>query len=139
MGRERGTEQTSKLQSPMYRPISPFGDCPPSVTTSRRLRCIMHIFVRDVRSRLTGQDAGPFVMDGEEWFPLPGASRLSWPAVLEAVDDEQRRLHQAVAALSRDSGGVRTQAERFDLVLGITCHAVYHAGQVQLIKKLRGV
>ena len=29
-----------------------------------------------------------------------------------------------------------TDAERFDLVLGITCHAVYHAGQVQLIKRL---
>ena len=29
------------------------------------------------------------------------------------------------------------RAEAFDLVLGITCHAVYHAGQVQLIKRLR--
>ena len=96
-------------------------------------------FVRDVRSRLTGQDPGPFVMDGEEWFPLPAASRLGWPAVLQAVDDEQRRLYDAVTALSPDSRGVRTQAERFELVLGITCHAVYHAGQVQLIKKLRGV
>jgi hypothetical protein len=28
-------------------------------------------------------------------------------------------------------------AERaVDLVLGITCHAVYHAGQIQLIKRL---
>jgi hypothetical protein len=29
-----------------------------------------------------------------------------------------------------------TDAERFNLVLGISCHAVYHAGQVQLIKRL---
>jgi hypothetical protein len=29
-------------------------------------------------------------------------------------------------------------AEQFDLVLGVTCHAVYHAGQVQLLKKLKG-
>jgi hypothetical protein len=28
--------------------------------------------------------------------------------------------------------------ERFGLVLGITCHAIYHAGQVQLIKRLHG-
>ena len=28
-------------------------------------------------------------------------------------------------------------AERFDLILGITCHAVYHAGQIQLIKRLK--
>jgi hypothetical protein len=26
--------------------------------------------------------------------------------------------------------------QRFTLVLGITCHAVYHAGQIQLIKRL---
>jgi hypothetical protein len=26
---------------------------------------------------------------------------------------------------------------RFDLVLGITGHAIYHAGQIQLIKRLR--
>ena len=24
------------------------------------------------------------------------------------------------------------------VVLGITCHAIYHAGQIQLIKRLRG-
>jgi hypothetical protein len=29
-----------------------------------------------------------------------------------------------------------SDAGRFDLVLGITCHAVYHAGQIQLIKRL---
>src|SRR6266487_1867622 len=27
--------------------------------------------------------------------------------------------------------------ERFSLILGITCHAIYHAGQVQLIKRLK--
>jgi len=30
------------------------------------------------------------------------------------------------------------ERERFDLVLGITCHAIYHAGQIQLVKALRG-
>ena len=28
------------------------------------------------------------------------------------------------------------ETERFNLILGITCHAIYHAGQVQLIKRL---
>ena len=28
------------------------------------------------------------------------------------------------------------ETERFELVLGITCHAVYHAGQIQLVKRL---
>jgi DinB superfamily len=92
-------------------------------------------FVRDVRGRLTGQDPGRFVLDGEEWFALTDGSRLSWPAVQQAVGDEQRRLREAVEALETRAS-VQTQAERVDLVLGITCHAVYHAGQVQLLKKL---
>ncbi len=29
-----------------------------------------------------------------------------------------------------------SDAERFNLVLGITCHAVYHAGQIQLLKRV---
>lgn len=30
-----------------------------------------------------------------------------------------------------------SEAERFDLALGISGHAIYHAGQVQLLKRLR--
>ena len=41
------------------------------------------------------------------------------------------------AALA-DVAPARADAERFKLVLGITCHAIYHAGQIQLIKRLRG-
>ena len=94
-------------------------------------------FVRDVHSRLTGKAPGPFVLDGEEWFALSDGSRVSWPAIQEALDDEQRRLYEAVRSLDdRTSGGTPTSAERLDLVLGITCHAVYHAGQIQLLKKL---
>ena len=50
---------------------------------------------------------------------------------------EQERLEASIA----DIAPGRTQSplpqpDRFDLVLGITCHAVYHAGQIQLIKRL---
>ena len=31
-----------------------------------------------------------------------------------------------------------TMVEQFDVVLGIACHAIYHAGQIQLIKRLAG-
>jgi hypothetical protein len=84
-------------------------------------------YARDVRGRLSGQDPGPFVLEGEEWVAVPDASRISWPAILEAAVD---------ALDARESGETQTLAERLDLVLGITCHAVYHAGQVQLLKKL---
>ena len=72
-----------------------------------------------------------------DWFDLPDPARLSWSRVLEIVKLEQERLVTLVADIN--AGRTRsplTESERFDLVLGITCHAVYHAGQIQLIKRL---
>jgi hypothetical protein len=94
---------------------------------------------RSVRGQLTGTTPEPFVLDGEDWFELSGRGRLTWPEVQSALDAEQRRLAAAVTDIA--AGRARSplsDAECFDLVLGITCHAVYHAGQVQLIKKLHG-
>jgi hypothetical protein len=103
---------------------------------------------RGVYAKLTGADPGPFVMDsvrGEgapgvdnDWFELPDAKKLSWKRIQELVEKTQHQLAAADQDIAR--GAVKSplsQAERFDLILGITCHAVYHAGQIQLIKKLR--
>lgn len=98
-------------------------------------------YARSVRGQITGAPLEPFVMEGDDWFVLSGKKsgkkELAWPEIQAVVDAEQRRLAAAVA----DIGAGRIQsslveAERFDLVLGITCHAVYHAGQIQLIKRL---
>ena len=97
-----------------------------------------HAFcVRNVRAKLTGVAAEPFVLDGDDWFDVPDASVLPWPKILDVVRHEQEQLESALAR-TRGSGARSslTESERFDLVLGITCHAVYHAGQVQLIKRL---
>jgi hypothetical protein len=90
-----------------------------------------------VRARLSTTPPEPFLLEGEDWFTLSDPESLSWPAIQAAVETEQHRL---VAVLA-DIGNGRVQlplpeAERLDLVLGITCHAIYHAGQVQLIKRL---
>ena len=77
----------------------------------------------------------PFAIEGDDWFDV---SHLAWPAILALVEREQQQL--AAVATDIDEGRAASPlsaAERFDLVLGITCHAVYHAGQIQLIRKLR--
>jgi hypothetical protein len=93
---------------------------------------------RGVYTKISGKDPGPFVLEGDDWFELPDPSRLSWKTIQGLVEQEQHRLSAADQDVAR---GVLTsplsQAERFDLILGITCHAVYHAGQIQLLKKLR--
>jgi hypothetical protein len=95
-------------------------------------------FTRTVRAQISGRSAEPFVLDGEDWFDLTNETTLSWPKIQATVESE----HRSLSALATDieTGQLASplaEAERFNLVLGITCHAIYHAGQIQLIKRLR--
>ena len=95
--------------------------------------------VRSARAQLSGRPADAFVLDGEDWFDVSDERRLSWQDVLAAVESEQQRLSAAVSDIEAGTfDSPMAPEERFGLVLGITCHAVYHAGQIQLIKRLRG-
>jgi hypothetical protein len=93
-------------------------------------------FVRSVRGQLADVAPEPFVLEGEDWFDVSDESRLTWSQILAAVESEQRRLTETISDLGAGRARPSADVEPFDLVLGITCHAVYHAGQVQLVKKL---
>jgi hypothetical protein len=94
-------------------------------------------WANEATSRLTGTPRAALPLEGEDWFDLPNESALSWKKVVATLHAAQQRLSQAVTEVA---SGARTsplgEAERFDLILGISGHAAYHAGQVQLIKKL---
>lgn len=95
-------------------------------------------YARSVRERLSGAPPEPFVLKGEDWFSLLGNTSLDWPEIKAVVEEQQYRLAALVADI--DAGRVKPAVPAYEslgLVLGITCHAVYHAGQVQLIKRLR--
>src|SRR5207253_1640618 len=106
--------------------------------------CALPIFsstkgARSVRGQLSGTTPEPFVLESQDWFALPGPERLAWPQIHAAVEEEQTKLAALVAELAAGRTLSRlSEAERFNLVLGITCHAVYHAGQIQLLKRLHG-
>lgn len=92
---------------------------------------------RSARGQLSGTAPEPFVLDGEDWFALSDPKVLTWPKIQTAVEQEQSRLGAVVADIAAGRAQSRlSDAERFNLVLGITCHAVYHAGQIQLLKRL---
>ena len=93
--------------------------------------------VRAVRSQLSATPPEPFLREGEDWFEVSEGSSLGWPAIVAALEEQQSRLQAVVSELVAGGASKAGEAERFDLVLGITCHAIYHAGQVQLIKRLR--
>ncbi len=96
-------------------------------------------FVRSVIAQLSGEQPKPFILEGEDWFELPDSTRISWPRVLKVVESHQKALAATVDKLV--AGRIPLPAgdvDPFDLVLGITCHAIYHAGQVQLIRRMAG-
>ena len=94
-------------------------------------------WANEATSRLTGTPRADFPIEGEDWFELKDEKALSWKKVAATLEAAQQRLSQAVSEVA---SGARTsplgEAERFDLIIGISGHAVYHAGQIQLIRKL---
>src|SRR6266851_2120797 len=87
---------------------------------------------RAVCAQMSGIPAEPFILEGDDWFELSDETALAWPKVQAAVDSEQRRLTAIVADIEAGKAqSPQGSAERFNLALGITCHAIYHAGQVQ--------
>jgi hypothetical protein len=93
--------------------------------------------LHNVHSQLTGQPASPFLLAGDDWFALPSASDLSWSQIQALVESGQKRVSDTVHAIGQGKmTSPLSEAEQFDLVLGITSHAVYHAGQIQLLKRL---
>lgn len=93
--------------------------------------------VRGAIAQLSGNEPGPFPLEGSDWFELTDTGPLDWPDILGAVEEHQRRLAAVVTGIG--AGTIASPlpvGEQFDLVLGVTCHAIYHAGQVQLVKVL---
>ena len=90
--------------------------------------------------RLTGEKRGAFARPGSNWFPTPApASESSWRKDVALLKQYHRLLRAAVARLSDDDLERRPPGSRETtgrLVRGIAAHDLYHAGQIQLIKRL---
>ena len=94
-----------------------------------------------VRRRLECEKRGSFALSGSNWFRRPGAdtSEAAWKRDLALLAVEHRRLRGAIGRLTA-SDLVRTAHGRKTsngyLVRGIAAHDLYHAGQIQLLKRL---
>jgi hypothetical protein len=95
-----------------------------------------------VRRRLTGEKRGSFALQGSNWFDRPGgdSTQQAWVADVRLLQREHQLLREIVAKmrdtdLERRVGGRRWT--RRALVSGVAAHDVYHAGQIQTLKRLR--
>ena len=94
------------------------------------------------RRRLTGDTHRKFPLPGKDFFRRPeeDASEIAWRRDVALLDDEHRALREAVAAVSsrdlaRTPRGGRA-GTGFYLLSGVAAHDLYHAGQIQLLKRL---
>lgn len=94
-----------------------------------------------VRRRLTGEKRGSFALAGSNWLSSPARpTEGEWKKAVGLLAEEHRRLRVVIAGLAgsdldRASGGGRAGPGRF--VRGIAAHDLYHAGQIQLLKRLQ--
>lgn len=95
-----------------------------------------------VRRRLLGEKRGSFPLKGSNWFRRPageGDPEAAWQADVKLLVEVHVSLRAAIAGLkevelSRRAAGGSTPV--LALVTGITAHDLYHAGQIQLLKRL---
>lgn len=96
-----------------------------------------------VRRRLLGEKRGSFPLNGSNWFERPvtgSALEASWKSDVALLVAMHRGLREAAARLTeRDlakvpAGGTVTA---LSLLTGIAAHDLYHAGQIQLLKRLQ--
>jgi hypothetical protein len=92
--------------------------------------------------RLTGAKRGSFDLKGSNWFERSGKpSRVDWQRDLQLLEQAHRTFRETVAGLtSRDLARTPRGSEfsHFGLVSGVAAHDLYHAGQIQLLKRLQG-
>ncbi len=90
--------------------------------------------------RLTGEKRGAFARAGSNWFDAAAQpTPARWRADLALLAACHERLRAAVASLGDDDLGRSTPDGRETigrLVRGAAAHDLYHAGQIQLLKRL---
>jgi uncharacterized damage-inducible protein DinB len=91
-----------------------------------------------VTRRLTGEKRGSFALKGSNWFERQAPDAAAWRADQQLLEASHARLRAAVAALlpRRLGEEVGHGLSAASLVSGIVAHDLYHAGQIQLLKRL---
>ncbi len=93
-----------------------------------------------VRRRISGEKRGSFPLKGSNWFERPvKKTEDAWRADIALLEETHRALRDAIAGLSAKELDVIPRGSKVSnriVVSGIAFHDVYHAGQIQLLKRL---
>lgn len=93
-----------------------------------------------VRRRLLGEKKGSFPLKGSNWFARPTAlTPNAWRDDVALLEGMHRKMRAAIAEMSPEDLGKIPRGSTVDnaaIISGIAAHDAYHAGQIQLLKRL---
>lgn len=92
-----------------------------------------------VRRAITGAKRASFACKGLNWFPRDGRDAAQWASDFHLLVSEHRQLREAVAVFDPRRLN-EIAARRFtyaQMIPGVAAHDLYHAGQIQLLKRLQ--
>jgi hypothetical protein len=94
-----------------------------------------------VRRLLTDVKRGSFALTGSNWFPQPARpTAAAWRDAVALLGAEHQALRDTIREVPPDRLDERPSRSTFTraaLIRGIAAHDLYHAGQIQLIKRLK--
>jgi len=94
-----------------------------------------------VRRHLTGETRGSFPLKGSNWLSRPvTGTAAEWKGTLELLSEVHESFTEAVAAFDAArlaETPARSRFSNLDMITGAAAHDLYHAGQIQLLKRLR--
>jgi hypothetical protein len=93
-----------------------------------------------VRRRILGERKGTFPLKGSNWFKRPTVlTQRALSSDMAMLDETHRTMVEAIISMdSRVLGNFpnNSKVSNEAIIRGIASHDVYHAGQIQLLKRL---
>ena len=93
-----------------------------------------------VRRRILGEKRGSFPLKGSNWFRRTGnLTEIEWRSDMQLMEECHRSLHNVVSKLHAHDLGHTPRGSTVNnamILTGIASHDVYHAGQIQFLKRL---
>ncbi|MBX2991197.1 MAG: DinB family protein [Bacteroidetes bacterium] len=93
-----------------------------------------------VRRRLLDEKRGSFPLKGSNWFTLPAdQSDALWKQHLHVLEQTHRSMREAIGQFPASKLYATTSQSKVTniaVIYGIANHDIYHAGQIQLLKRL---
>ncbi len=94
-----------------------------------------------VRRRIAGEKKGSFPLDGSNWFKSPsGLSHSDFRKDIALLNECNETMLDVISGLNPGQLSAIPKNSKVDnrtIIRGIASHDVYHAGQIQLLKKLQ--